>query len=88
MRSTVKTLLLASALSIGATAAFADSYRGWRSEAYNDAYYNGRYVRPLPPITGYDQNYQFRNPPYGLGRLYRLDPDTCRPGACRDNPYY
>jgi hypothetical protein len=87
MRSTVKTLLLASALSIGATAALADNYRGWRHEAQNDGYYD-RYVRPLPPISGHDYNYQFRNPPYGLGRLYRLDPDTCRPGACRDNPYY
>jgi hypothetical protein len=43
---------------------------------------------PMPPIYGRGYNYRFRNPPYGLGRLYRLDPDTCRPGACRDNPYY
>jgi hypothetical protein len=43
---------------------------------------------PTPPIYGHGYNYQFRNPPYGLGATYRLDPDTCRPGACRDNPYY
>ena len=87
MTSTVRTLLLASALTIGTTAVFADNYRGWRYQANNDDYYG--YARPLPPIVGgHDYNYQFRHPPHGLGRLYRLDPDTCRPGACRDNPYY
>jgi hypothetical protein len=88
MRSTAKTLLLASALAIGATAAFAQSYRAPRYDSPNDDYYDARAVRPLPPINGDGYNYRFRNPPYGLGRLYRLDPDTCRPGACRDNPYY
>jgi hypothetical protein len=43
---------------------------------------------PMPPIYGHGYNYRFRNAPYGLGATYRLDPDTCRPGACRDNPYY
>jgi hypothetical protein len=43
---------------------------------------------PMPPIYGRGYNYRFRNPPDGLGATYRLDPDTCRPGACRDNPYY
>jgi len=85
MKSTVITLLLGSVFMIAATTAFADRYRsGWR---YDDGYYDG-YVRPQPPIHGEGYNYRFYNPPYGLGRLYRLDPDTCRPGACRDNPYY
>ena len=43
---------------------------------------------PMPPIYDHGYNYRFRNPPDGLGATYRLDPDTCRPGACRDNPYY
>jgi|HubBroStandDraft_6_1064221.scaffolds.fasta_scaffold105985_2 hypothetical protein len=43
---------------------------------------------PMPPIYSDGYNDRFRNSPYGLGATYRLDPDTCRPGSCRDNPYY
>jgi hypothetical protein len=87
MRSTVRTLLLASVLAIGTTAAFAGYYNpSGRYNGYYDNYYAP--ARPLPPIRGEGYNYRFYHPPYGLGRLYRLDPDTCRPGACRDNPYY
>jgi len=58
--------------------------------AVDRGYGDGGYTvaAPMPPIYGRGYNYRFRNPPYGLGATYRLDPDTCRPGACRDNPYY
>jgi hypothetical protein len=84
MTVTIRTQLLALTLGVSSTAAFADSFpAAWR---YNDDGYYA--VRPMPPIYGRGYNYRFRHPPYGLGRTYRLDADTCRPGACRDNPYY
>src|ERR1700724_677079 len=43
------------------------------------------YVRHLGPDADWANP---RNAPHGLGRLYRPDPDTCGPGACRDDPYY
>ncbi|MGP0090769.1 MAG: hypothetical protein ACLPKB_12555 [Xanthobacteraceae bacterium] len=80
---------MASMLAIGTTAALAENHPAWRYGGYRyDSDYDGYVARPMPPIYGHGYNYRFRNPPYGLGRLYRLDPDTCRPGACRDNPYY
>jgi len=86
MRSTASTLLLASALAIGTTAAFAQSRHAQRYDSDEMRYgapYDDRAAVPF-----YYGQQGWRNPPYGLGRLYRPDPATCRPGACRDNPYY
>jgi hypothetical protein len=85
MRSTVKTLLLTSALAIGTTAAFAQSYS---AERYNSETVRYTAHRAFAPVYG-DRNQGWpRDAPYGLGPLYKLDRDTCMPGACRDNPYY
>jgi hypothetical protein len=86
MRSTVSTLLLASALAIGTSAAFAQSYRTQRYDSDEMRYGARDDYRAETPFYYGQQGW--RNPPYGLGRLYRPDPATCRPGACRDNPYY
>ena len=86
MRSTVSTLLLASALAIGTTTAFADPYRAHRYDSDEMRY--GARDDDRAAVPFYYGAQGWRNPPYGLGRLYRPDPATCRPGACRDNPYY
>jgi len=86
MRSTVTTLLLASALAISATAAFARSSHAQRYDSDEMRYGARDDDRAVAPV--YYGRQGWRNAPYGLGRLYRPDPATCRPGACRDNPYY
>lgn len=87
MRLTVRTLLLASALAIGTTAAFAQPPRAQR-DGSDEMRYGTRYDDPAARPSFYYGAQGWRNPPSGLGRLYRPDPATCRPGACRDNPYY